>query len=53
MAEKCLFICDSCYEEYKNALHIEQKSKYQKISHSAAPFTSNISRKTSNDDCSE
>lgn len=30
MAEKCLFICDSCYEEYKNALHIEQKGKYQK-----------------------
>lgn len=30
MAEKYLFICDSCYEEYKNALHIEQKGKYQK-----------------------
>ena len=30
MAEQYMFICDSCYEEYKDVLRIEQKSKYQK-----------------------
>jgi hypothetical protein len=30
MAEKCMFICDACYMEYKDVLHIEQKNNYRK-----------------------
>lgn len=30
MAEQFMFICDSCYNDFKDSLHIEQKKKYQK-----------------------
>lgn len=30
MAEQFMFICDSCYNDLKDIIHIEQKKTYQK-----------------------